>query len=153
MPDDLLALGRMVLAAQPFSAFMGAQLLGFSEGQVEMALPLRPEFAQQFGSVHGGVISYLADNALTFVGGSALGSDVLTAEYKINYIRPGRGERLIARARVVGASGRQAVCACDIYDEQDGERRLAATALGTIVKRGTGTPEQAAASPGASDAR
>lgn len=32
--------------------------------------PLRDEHLQQHGFVHGGVISYLADNALTFAGGS-----------------------------------------------------------------------------------
>lgn len=71
MPDDrdaLLALGRAVLAAQPFSTRLGTQLTIFTKGCVELLLPLKPEFAQQFGFVHGGVISYLADNAITFAG-------------------------------------------------------------------------------------
>ncbi|HEU5439406.1 MAG TPA: PaaI family thioesterase, partial [Ktedonobacterales bacterium] len=63
MDDELQALGKAVLAAQPFSVFMGVELLDFAQGRVEMALPLRPEFGQQFGFIHGGVISFLADNA------------------------------------------------------------------------------------------
>jgi uncharacterized protein (TIGR00369 family) len=138
-PDDaneLLALGRAVLAAQPFSAHLGTQLTAFTQCQVELTLPLKPEFAQQFGFVHGGVISYLADNAITFAGGTVLGLDVLTAEYKINYIRPAQGERLIARSAVVASSSRQAVCRCDIFALRDGQEYICAVAQGTIVKRG-----------------
>ncbi|MGZ3601139.1 MAG: PaaI family thioesterase [Ktedonobacterales bacterium] len=135
-PDDLLALGRTVLAAQPFSAHLGTQLTVFSQGQVELVLPFKPEFAQQFGFVHGGVISYLADNAITFAGGCVLGTDVLTAEYKINYVKPAQGERLIARAGVVSSSSRQAVCRCDILTVRDGQEYICAVAQGTVVKRG-----------------
>lgn len=135
MADELMALGQTVLAAQPFSALLGAELLSFTQGRVEMALPLKPEFAQQFGFAHGGVVGFMADNAITFVGGSVLGPDVLTAEYKINYVRPGQGERLVARASVVAASSRQAVGRCDIFAVRDGQEYLCATALGTIVKR------------------
>lgn len=134
--DDLQRLGETVLAAQPFSVFMGAELISFAPGEVEMALPLRPEFTQHHGVVHGGVISYLADSAITFAGGSALGPDVLTAEYKINYVKPGKGDRLIARGSVITAGSRQAVCRCDVFAMRDGREYLCATAQGTIVKRG-----------------
>ncbi len=133
--SDLFALGQLVMAAQPFSVLLGTQLAVMEPGRAELVLPHRPELAQQAGYVHGGVISYLADNALTFAGGSVLGPEVLTAEFKINYLTPGQGERLIARAEVVNASSRQAVCRCDIFAERAGQERLCATALGTIVKR------------------
>jgi len=135
MAEDLFALGQRVMAAQPFSVLLGTQLTAYEPGRAELVLPLKPEFAQQAGYVHGGVISYLVDNALTFVGGSALGPEVLTAEFKVNYIRPGQGEKLIARASVVNAGSRQAVCRCDIFGERDGQEYLCATALGTIVRR------------------
>lgn len=135
-PADLLALGRAVLAAQPFSAHLGTQLTVFAQGQAELVLTFKPEFAQQFGFVHGGVISYLADNAITFAGGTVLGPHVLTAEYKINYVKPAHGERLIARAGVVSSSSRQAVCRCDILAVRDGQEYLCAVAQGTVVKRG-----------------
>lgn len=135
-PADLLALGRAVLAVQPFSAHLGTQLTVFAQGQAELVLPFKPEFAQQFGFVHGGVISYLADNAITFAGGTVLGPHVLTAEYKINYVKPAHGERLIARAGVVSSSSRQAVCRCDILAVRDGQEYLCAVAQGTVVKRG-----------------
>ena len=134
--DDMLTLGRQVLALQPFSVLLGAQLTGFSEGSAELKIPIKEELKQQHGFLHGGVISYAADNALTYVGGSVLGPAVVTSEYKINYLRPVIGEYIIARATVIYAGKNQAICRCDIYMVSSGKESLCATAQGTITKIG-----------------
>ena len=131
--DEMLALGRQVLAMQPFSMYLGAHLTAFSAERTELVIPLKPAYAQQDGFVHGGVIGYAVDNALTFVGGAVLGPAVLTAEYKINYIKPARGDELVARASVIAAGKRQAVCRCDVFVRTEDEEYLCATAQGTIV--------------------
>ncbi|HEU4328339.1 MAG TPA: PaaI family thioesterase [Roseiflexaceae bacterium] len=131
--DDLLPIGQQILDSQPFSRLLGAQITAFAPGRAELALAITPDLLQQNGFVHGGVLSYAADNALTFAGGSVLGPAVLTAEYKINYVRPARGERLIARATVAASGSRQAVCRCDVLTVCDGEEVLCAVAQGTIV--------------------
>ena len=61
----MLEWGRKVLASQPFSVLLGAELVVFSPGIAELKVPIKPELKQQNGFVHGGVISYAADNALT----------------------------------------------------------------------------------------
>ena len=122
-----------VLANQPFSVMLGTQITQFSTELTELQLIMKTEFKQQNGFAHGGIVSYLADNALTFAGGAALGERVLTSEYKINYVKPARGKLLIARASVISAGGRQAVCRCDVYAVHAGEETLCATAQGTIV--------------------
>ncbi len=133
---DWMALGKQVLVSQPFSVFLGAELVRLEPGEAELALEVRPQFLQQHGSVHGGVLSYLMDNVLTFAGGSALGPDVMTAEYKINYLRPAGGKRLVAQARVVHAGRRLAVVQGEIHAEaEDGERTLVAVGQGTIARR------------------
>lgn len=126
---------RQILNAQPFSRLLGTELNRFEPGQAELELPLTERLGQQHGYVHGGVISYLADNALTFAGGSVLG-DSLTAEYKINYLRPASGKRLIARAEVVRGGRRQAVCQCRIFAINDDDEYLVALATGTIFPVG-----------------
>ncbi len=131
MTDKMLAFGRKILAAQPFSTMMGARLEKFDADSVELVLDLRDDHKQQHGFAHGGVVSYLADNALTYAGGSVLG-DCLTLEFKINYVRPAIGETLIARARVTASGRQQAVCHCDIYAVKSGVEKLCATAQGTI---------------------
>lgn len=134
MDHELFSLGQTVLAAQAFSTLLGARLSVFRPGEAVLELPIRDDLLQQNGFVHGGVLSYAADNTLTFAGGSVLGSNVLTAEYKINYLKPAVGTRLIARGSVVHASARQAVCRCDVMViGHHGEETLCATAQGTIV--------------------
>src|ERR1700760_4522572 len=90
--------GRAILAAQPFSVLLGTVLTAMDESGVVLELPLRAELLQQFGFAHGGVVSYLADNALTYAGALALGEAVVTVEMKLNYLRPAIGDRLVARA-------------------------------------------------------
>jgi uncharacterized protein (TIGR00369 family) len=95
-------------------------------GGAELRLEIRPELLQQHGHVHGEALSYLADNALTFAGGSVLGPNVLTSGFTISYARPARSERLVARATVVSAGRRQAVCRCDVFAVAGGEETLCA---------------------------
>jgi uncharacterized protein (TIGR00369 family) len=125
-----------VLAAQPFSTLVGAELTEFSAAGVELRIRLRHELMQQHGFAHGGVVSYAADNALTFAGGAALGPAVVTSEFKINYVRPAKGERIVARASVVHAGRNQAVCRCEVFVFADGEEQLCAVAQGTISRLG-----------------
>ena len=132
---DMLPIGKHVLASQPFSVMLGTQMTHFAAGEVELLLPLQPSLLQQFGFAHGGVISYLADNALTFAGGSVLGMAILTSGYTINYVRPAQGDHLIARAKVIAAGSRQAVCSCEIFAVNDGVEKLCAVAQGTIITR------------------
>ncbi|WP_251014701.1 PaaI family thioesterase [Rhodococcus qingshengii] len=111
---------------------MGAQIVEYGADRIVLEIPLRRELLQQFGFVHGGVISYAADNALTFAAGSALGPSIVTSGFSIDYLRPGRGVRLRAVATVVNRSRRQALCRCDVFAiEDDATAVLCAAAQGS----------------------
>ena len=128
----MLDKGQQILASQPFSAFLEAELLRLDAGRADIRVPTRAELLQQHGFIHGGVVSYAADNAMAFAAGSVLGPGVVTAEFKINYLWPARGEAIVARATVVHFGRSQAVCRCDVF--MVGAREvLCATAQGTIV--------------------
>lgn len=131
--SDLLELGRRVLASQTFSVHLGAELVRLDPGEAELTIALGPNLRQQNGFAHGGVVSFMVDNAVTFAGGSVLGPNVLTQEFKVAYLRPGRGLRLVSRAWVVHWSRRRAVVSCDVYSVEDSREELCATALGTVV--------------------
>jgi uncharacterized protein (TIGR00369 family) len=133
-PEVFLAMGRKVLASQPFSVLIGAELHALSRGAADLRLPLTPKLKQQHGFAHGGIVSYMADNALTFAGGTAMQVPVVTSEYKINYVRPAIGEQLIARAKAVQSGSAQAVCTCEVFAVQDGVEKLCALAQGTIAR-------------------
>ncbi|MER8046622.1 PaaI family thioesterase [Streptomyces sp. NPDC094032] len=132
--DFDLDMARKVLDAQPFSRFLGARITAFGDGAATLELDIRDELRQQNGFVHGGVLSYAADNALTFAAGAALGPAVLTAGFSIQYVRPARGTLLRARASVVHAGRRQAVVRCDLLTvDGDGDETLCAVAQGTVL--------------------
>ncbi len=137
-PEAFLAMGRDVLAKQPFSILLGAQLNVLEPGRCELQVTIGEHLKQQHGFVHGGVLSYLADNALTYAGGTALRVPVLTGEFKINYVRPAVGERLVARAEAVHVGKTQAVCRCEVFAVSATGEKLCALAQGTIVA----APEQ-----------
>ncbi len=143
--EAFLAMGREVLAKQPFSVLMGAQLLALSPGRCELQVTIGEHLKQQDGFVHGGVLGYLADNALTFAGGSALRQPVLTSEYKLNFVRPALGERLVARAEAAYGGRTQAVCRCEVFAvAAGGAQTLCAIAQGTIVVMPAAAPAEGA---------
>ena len=131
--SELFDFGQKILAKQNFSTFLGTELTKFEPGEAELTLLIRDELKQQHGFVHGGVISYLADNSLGFVGGSVL-TDVVTSEYKINYARPAIGQKLVARASVLAYGKRQAVCQSKVFVIDGDEEKLVAVAQGTLNK-------------------
>lgn len=131
--EEMLQFGRKILHDQAFSRLLGAELVAFEPGKAELAVAIREDFKQQHGFVHGGVVSYLADNALTYAGGSVLGN-VVTSEFKINYVRPAKGIRLVARASVLHSGKRQAVCECRVTAFGEQGEVLVAVAQGTITK-------------------
>ncbi|TDE85269.1 MULTISPECIES: PaaI family thioesterase [Deinococcus] len=128
-----VAFAQSVLDAQPFSVLVGARVEQMAPDGVVVRVPFRRDLTQHHGFAHGGLQAALADIALTFMGAAALGPRVLTSEFKINFLRPGVGEALVARGSIISAGKRQAVTRCDIFAVQAGEEKLVATALGTIV--------------------
>jgi uncharacterized protein (TIGR00369 family) len=131
---DMIAIGRAILAAQPFSQLLGTEMTHFADGEVELRLAITAPLKQQHGYAHGGVIGYLADNAMTFAVGLSMGGGVLTAEMKVNIMRPGVGETLIARAKTISFGRTQGVARCEIYAVKDGIETLCAAGQGTVLR-------------------
>ncbi|WP_431996888.1 PaaI family thioesterase [Streptomyces fungicidicus] len=129
-----LTTARRTLADQPFSRLLGARLTAFGDGGATLEIDIREELRQQNGFLHGGVLSYAADNALTFAAGAVLGPHVLTGGFSLQYLRPATGRTLRARAEVVHAGRRQAVVRCDLLTlDEDGGGTLCAVAQGTVL--------------------
>ncbi|QNE73929.1 hotdog fold thioesterase [Streptomyces finlayi] len=125
---------RKVLESQPFSVLLGARVTAFGDGGATLRIDVRPELQQQNGFLHGGVLAYAADNAITFAAGTTLGPAVLAGGFAIQYVRPATGHTLSARATVVHSGRRQAVVRCDLsVVGDDGEETLCAVAQGTVL--------------------
>lgn len=136
-----LETAQEVLAAQPFSVLVGARVTELGRGVATLEIELDGRHLQQYGVLHGGVLAYAADNAITYAAGSVLGPSVLTAGMTIDYLRTARAGVLRARATVVHHDSRHAVATAEVTVElPDGEVRRCAVAQGTVLvsSRGTG---------------
>ncbi|GAA2472990.1 PaaI family thioesterase [Streptomyces longisporus] len=129
-----LDLARKVLAEQPFSRLLGARVTEFGDGEATLELDIREELLQQYGFVHGGVLSYAADNTLTLAAGTVAGAGLITSGFTIDYLRPAIGEILRAHGQVVRAGRTRVVTRCDLITiDADGAQTLCAVAQGNIA--------------------
>ncbi len=126
---------RMRVGQQGFSNHVGAVLEDLAPGACSISVTRRPELLQQHGFLHGACVAFLVDNATTVAAATLLrpGQAVLTAEYKLNFLAPARGERVVCRARVIKPGRSMSIVQADVFSIEDGVERHAAVALATIA--------------------
>lgn len=127
---------RKALAAQGFMQLVGAKIDMLAPGRAVMSLERRDEVLQQHGFFHGGTVAFLIDNATTTAAGTTIDRNThtcLTAEYKLNFIAPGKGERLVCEAMVIKPGRRLAVVEAKVYSHEGDKVALTAVALATIA--------------------
>lgn len=129
---DYVKAARKLLKRSPFSSWLGVEVTICENGCAELTMTVRKDHTQSHGYVHGAVIGGVADIVSACAASSVVGR-VMTAEYKLNFLSPAIGERLVARSQVLKASARQAVCRTDVFAVKDGQENLAATALVTMM--------------------
>jgi uncharacterized protein (TIGR00369 family) len=123
----------------PFIDALGLELVTAAAGECEAVLRLRPDHLQQNGFVHGGVLATVADHTAGAAIATSIARDevMLTAEFKINFLRAAKGEVLRCRARVLKAGSILSVAESEVFGETDGESVMVAKALVTfaVVRR------------------
>ncbi len=129
----------------PFNQMLGIELDELSTERVTMHLPMKPELIGNFvhGILHGGVISSLLDvtgGAMALIGAfdkhqhlssaerMARLSKLGTIDLRIDYLRPGRGQRFTATAVLLRSGNKVAVVRSELHSDD-----------GTLVAVGTGT--------------
>ncbi|MGB3699559.1 MAG: PaaI family thioesterase [Gordonia sp. (in: high G+C Gram-positive bacteria)] len=135
-----LELGNSVLRAQPFSNLVGATISRFDAGGAVLEIEITDHHRQQHGLVHGGVLSYLVDNALTFACGSILGPDIVTRSLSVTYLEGARDGQLRATATVTAHTDRHAVATVTVDEvRRDGSTRTCAVGQGAASTVGRQT--------------
>ncbi len=131
--DDLKFHIQDIMRHQPFSALLNVQLTRLEKGYAQLEIPYTKELTQQHGFIHGGVVGYLADNVCGIAAATEVG-EVVTQEYKINFLAPAIGKHFIGRGQVIRAGKRQVICRSDVYAvTEDDQEKHVATALATIL--------------------
>ena len=101
---------------------------------MEITLPYRADLCQQNGYLHAGISTTIADTAGGYAAYSLFepGQDVLTSEFKMNFLAPAKGERYTATGRVV-KPGRRVHCQVEVMHAQD-QATLCVIGLLTAVR-------------------
>ncbi len=122
-------------ARQGLMTTMGATIHPVAPGIVEIAVVPGPAVSQQHGFVHGGAVSAIADTAAGYAAVSLMppGTAALTTEFKINFMAPAGGERIVARGEVVKAGRTLTVVQTHVFSETGGARKLIALLIATIM--------------------
>ena len=130
---------RESFGRQKAMALIGAQLTSVEPGHCEIALPFRDDLTQQKGFVHGGILGMIADTACGYAAFSLMpaGCSLVTVEYKINILAPGRGA-MLARGEVVKAGKTLTIARAEVHAE-DG--RHVASMQQTLMML-AGTPDR-----------
>jgi uncharacterized protein (TIGR00369 family) len=118
MMRDLKMEVQRIFDRAAFIRQLEIQLLAVGDGTCETRLRTKPEHAQQHGHIHAGVISTLADHTCGGAARAAVaeGQDVLTIEFKINFLRPGNGPELRAQGKTLRAGKNIAVAEAEVFD-------------------------------------
>jgi uncharacterized protein (TIGR00369 family) len=114
---------------------LGISIARLEPGEVDLSMAYAPEFTQQNGFVHAGIITAGLDNACGIAAFTLMpaGSDILTVEFKTSLLAPARGERFAFRALVVKPGRTLTFCEGRAYAEQGGVETLIATMTGTLM--------------------
>jgi uncharacterized protein (TIGR00369 family) len=135
MPDgDYEQRVRDSFARQKAMETIGAELTSVIPGTVEIELAYASELTQQHGFLHAGIISAALDSACGYAAYSLMPADaaVLTIEFKVNLLAPGRGERFLFRGNVTKPGRTIVVADGQAYGlDGDGNAKLIATMTAT----------------------
>lgn len=114
----------------------GAKVQEVGVGKCVLSLPYSDKVTQQQGAFHGGAIGALADIAAGYAALTQAphGMEVVTVEYKINFLAGCQGGALRATGRVLKAGKRIIVTSADVvHVAPDGTETACATLQQTVM--------------------
>lgn len=117
---------RAVLASAPVNRLLGLRLVERDAEHAVLELSLRPDFLQEEGRVHGGILTALADTAAVYVLRPGLAGErsMTSVELKLNFLAPADPDGPAVRATARRVQRGRTIGVCDVELAQDG-RKLA----------------------------
>jgi uncharacterized protein (TIGR00369 family) len=102
--------------AQALMGTLGAQLVHVEDGEVHILLPFDKKLTQQHGYLHAGAITSVVDSACGYAALTKApeGYEVVSVEFKVNFVRPALGERFLAVGKVRTAGRQITVCTGEV---------------------------------------
>jgi len=126
---------RTSFSDQHVMKLISAELVKVAPGEVEIHIPFRFDLTQQHEFLHAGIITTIVDSACGYAAFTLMPAEaeVLTVEYKVNFIAPAKGERFVAHGKVVKPGRIITVCAGEVFAIFEEKAKLVATISATMM--------------------
>ena len=126
---------RSIFDNAKFVIDLGMRLTQIEDDYCETVLIPGERHRQQHGLIHAGVLATMADHTSGCAARGAVGleNDVISVEFKINFLRPAIADRLRCRGRVLRAGKMLVVCEAEVFAEKDSEEKLVSKAMVTLA--------------------
>jgi len=117
-----------------FPAYLGFQADVVAEGAFKSRLSIRPEYKQQDGFVHAGIIATLADHTAGYAAYTVVPKNmrILTIEFKINFFKPALGKVLICKSKVISTGKKIIISESKVFMDSEDKESLISKALVTL---------------------
>ena len=134
-PGDFRQRIEKSFARQGVVQAIKAELSRIEHRLVEIELPFHPKLTQRHGILHAGVIAAALDTACTYAAYTIVEPEasLLTIEFKVNLMSPGRGERFLFRGEITKPGSNIIVADGRAYAISDGPAKLIASMTGTMM--------------------
>lgn len=137
--DQELSIERMAFLEKDYSRgfikYCRFQAEVIRRGYFQSGVKIKEQHRQQDGFIHAGVMATMADHTAGYAAFSTVPEDyqILTIEFKVNFLRPAYGERLVCRSRIIREGLQIIIGESEVFDQRENEETLVAKALVTLM--------------------
>ena len=133
--SDFEARTRASFARQQLMASLGASMVKVAPGEVRIELPFSAAHTQQHGYVHAGAITSIVDSACGYAALTLMAAnlEVVTVEFKVNFLNPAKGTSFLAIGKVVKPGRTITVCTGEVFALTGGEQKAIAVMQTTMM--------------------
>src|SRR5215831_3728702 len=127
----------LTLSKQGLMRYLGATLDMIEPGYVSISMPFSDDLTQQQDYYHAGSLTSIVDSACGYAALTLMppNTEVLTIEFKVNFVSPAIGDRVVAHGRVVKPGSLVTVCQGEVVSTQNGIEKVCAIMQATMLCR------------------
>lgn len=118
-----------------FIRFCGLKAVDARWGKFQSRVEIEQDHRQQDGFIHAGVMATMADHTAGYSAFTIVPEEmqILTIEFKINFLRPAFGDALICYSHVIREGRQVIVSESEVFDVQGGSEVAVAKAMVTLM--------------------
>lgn len=104
-------------------------------GFFQSRVTIREHHRQQDAFIHAGVMAAMADHTAGYSAFTTVSEEfqILTIEFKINFLKPAHGEALVCRSRVIRGGKQIIISESEVFDIHEETETMSAKAMVTLM--------------------